>query len=34
MSKNNKHQIEEGFGDRIKKFQKLMSVKIREILLV
>lgn len=33
MSKNN-HQIEEVFGDRIKKFQKLMRVKIREILLV
>ncbi len=34
MSKINNRQIEEVFGDRIKKFQKLMRVKIREILLV
>ncbi len=31
---NNNRQIEEIFGDRIKKFQKLMRVKVREILLV
>ena len=34
MSKIKNQQIEEVFGDRIKKFQKLMRVKIREILLV
>jgi len=34
MSKIVRKQREEVFGDRIKKFQKLMRFKIREILLV